>query len=780
MERITINMNQLWKFHRGDVINGSHRGLDDMAWRDVTLPHDWSVEEEFSTEHASGGGYLPGGIGWYRRTLDVPAHWQGRKVFITFDGVYNQAQVWVNSHNVGKRPFGYARFTFDITPYLEWGATDNVIVVRAHHEHTADSRWFTGSGIYRDVTLTVCDPVHVPEYGLFVTTPQVRDDAAIVQMQVDVANDTQMDQTVTVHTLLMDSEDIIAHTQEAITVSGESTKQITQQMYVDQPRRWSVDEPHLYTAICRLVRGDEIIDEVDTTMGIRSFHFDGDRGFFLNEQPMKLKGVCIHHDAGCLGAAVPPSVWRRRLQQLKDMGCNAIRMAHNPPAANLLDLCDQMGFLVMDEAFDEWEGYKNKWWQGHNVYPPKHYGYASDFPQWGQRDLQDMVKRDRNHPAIILWSIGNEIDYPNDPYCHPAFEEMTGNNDANKPAAERVYDRNKPHAQRLQSLARQLTRWVKDCDNTRPVTMALAFPELSNIIHVSDELDVVGYNYKEHLYADDHAQYPGRVIYGSENSSEAAQWLAVRDHDYICGQFIWTGIDYMGEAHGWPIRISPSGFLDLAGFDRPWYHYRKSLWTDAPMVYLATVTPEHPEGYMKRLMEQPTWAYDADEAIIVSCYTNCDQVELFINEVSQGVQTAAAFTDLYAQYTVNYQAGTLKAVGWKDGQSCECVLHTPGAGRILQTDILPTDDDVTAITFEMTDENGQRVCACDDRLAITIDGPGTLRGIENGDPRDVTSYAKSWRNLLRGRAIAYIRRDHADGDIQVHVQCGAIQQEHII
>jgi hypothetical protein len=293
---------------------------------------------------------------------------------------------------------------------------------------------------------------------------------------------------------------------------------------------------------------------------------------------MKFKGVCVHHDGGCLGAAMKKEVWRRRLELLKKSGCNAIRCSHNPHMPELYDLCDELGFMMMDEAFDEWENPKNKWSTGHNVYPPRHQGYYEDFPAWHEADLRTMVKRDRNHPSVIFYSIGNEIDYPNDPYCHPMFSEMTGNNDNNKPAAERQYDANKPNMERLSVLARELVAIVKDEDSSRPVTVAAAFPELSTRIGFIDEIDVVGYNYKEHLYAEDHKRFPEKTFLGSENGHSPEAWKIVEDNSYVCGQFIWTGIDYLGEAHGWPIRGSGAGFITTAGFAKDEFNERSKLW----------------------------------------------------------------------------------------------------------------------------------------------------------------------------------------------------------
>jgi len=556
----TTTINKGWKFNLGDEEYAWYKGYDDSDWRDVTLPHDWSIEQPFSEEHSSGTGYVCGGVGWYRLRFELPEGIEDQVVRVTFGGVYKNARVWCNTNYLGMRPFGYATFTHDISAFAQPG--ENVIAVRVEHTDLADSRWFTGSGIYRDVTLTVTDKVHFMPDGVFVSTVSADENEALLRIEWELSEESG-----------------VSFELGGVSVAGSGkTGSIT--MKIARPKLWSPDSPALYTLVCR-AGGDK--DLLEIPFGIRTFNFDADNGFTLNGVNMKLKGVCLHHDAGALGAAVPKCVWRRRLRKLKAAGCNAIRTAHNPPDTHLLDLCDEMGFLVMDEAFDEWEGFKNKWWQGHNVYPPKHFGYADAFPEWYERDLAGMVRRDRNHPSVILWSIGNEIDYPNDPYCHPLFETMTGNNDANKPAQERIYNPNKPNAQRLATIAQNLVTIVKQHDATRPVTSALAFPELSNLIGYAQVLDVVGYNYKEHLYPQDRIDYPAHIIYGSENGHGEEQWLAVKDHPDICGQFLWTGIDYLGEAHGWPIRLSPAGLLTTAGFEKPRYWQRKAMWTGEPI-----------------------------------------------------------------------------------------------------------------------------------------------------------------------------------------------------
>ena len=549
--RKNIRLSEGWRFHLGDAADAYYMGYDDRGWRQVTVPHDWAVEHPFDPCWASGTGYLPGGIGWYRGHFTLDAEDAARRVRITFEGVYKRARVWINSNYLGQHAYGYTSFSFDISEFVRPG--ENVIAVRVDHSEVADSRWYTGSGVDRPVTLTVTDPVCFREHGIFAVTEADDGEEAVIGIRYETEGADK------VRFSLRTPEGTAA---AEGTAEGESG---SLRLRVNAPRRWSPEDPFLYTLCGETEKNGVVTDRAEIPFGIRTGVFDADRGFFLNGENMKLKGVCVHHDAGCLGAAVPESVWRIRLEKLKDMGCNALRTAHNPPDPALLDLCDKLGFLVMDEAFDEWEGIKNKWWQGHNVYPPKHFGYAEDFPQWHAEDLRSMVERDRNHPCVILWSIGNEIDYPNDPYVTPLFKEVLGNNDANKPLAERLYDDRKPDAGRLAKVAAELTAQVHVLDDSRPVTSALSFPELSNRTGYADALDIAGYNYREQFYEEDHKAYPGRVILGSENSHDPAAWRAVTDHEYMAGQFLWTGVDFLGECPGWPKRISQAGALDLRG-----------------------------------------------------------------------------------------------------------------------------------------------------------------------------------------------------------------------
>ncbi len=588
MDSMTITLTEGWRFHKGNCDDAWFKGYDDSAWRKVLIPHDWAVECPFSKANSSGTGYLDGGTAWYRAHFRLPEGCAGRRVRVVFDGVYKNSQVWCNSYYLSKRPNGYTEFSYDITHAVRMDGAENVLSVKVTHEDLADSRWFTGSGIYRKVWLLIEDPVHPALHGIAFTTDSVSAESAQIQVRQEIQNDSSKDAAIRIRSVLYDpdtQEKVLTLEADCSVPAGGRTEAMLNGLLL-RPRLWSVDDPVLYelktwyetAGDSSVAAGDSSLVSVER-VGIRKIVFDADKGFFLNDVPMKLKGICVHHDAGPLGAAVTREVWQRRLEILKQAGCNAVRCSHNPHMPELYDLCDAMGFLMIDEAFDEWEAPKNKWWQGHNVYPPKHQGYYEDFPQWHDADLRAMVRRDRNHPSVILWSIGNEIDYPNDMYCHPMFNEMTGNNDANKPAAERVYNPDKPNMERIVTIARELAQTVREEDPSRPVTLAAAFPELSSRIGFLDAIDVIGYNYKEHLYAEDHLRFPGKALLGTENGKHPEAWEVVRANDYVCGQFLWTGIDFLGEAHGWPIYGSQAGLMKTNGFPKDIFYERAALWS---------------------------------------------------------------------------------------------------------------------------------------------------------------------------------------------------------
>jgi hypothetical protein len=747
--RTILPFNLDWRFHLGETETASYKGYDDSAWDAVTLPHDWAVTQPFDENCSSGTGYLPGGVGWYRKRFEMP-ELNGRHVFITFGGVYKHARVWVNSNYLGMRAYGYSTFTHDVTEFVQSG--QNVICVRCEHNDLADSRWFTGNGIYRDVTLVITSPAHFVMDGVFVSTVSLAKEEAVLSVSAEVTEGGAAS-----FSLLNDQ--------------GRTVAQGDSRLIVKNPRLWSPETPYLYTLVGTVKKDGEACDEIMIPVGIRTFRFDPKDGFFLNDVNMKLLGVCIHHDAGVLGAAVPKTVCARRLYKLKQAGVNAIRFSHNPPSPDLLDLCDEMGFLAIDEAFDEWEGCKNKWWHGHNVYPPKLYGYSDDYPQWHEQDLAGMVKRDRNHPSIILWSIGNEIDYPNDPYVHPLFALVTGNNDANKPEQERIYDPNKPNAQRLVTIARELAAIVKRHDDTRPVTSALALPELSNLTGYAQALDVVGYNYKEPLYEGDHAKYPNHVLLGTENSHDPEAWLAVKHHDYISGQFLWTGVDFLGEAHGWPIRISQAGLLDTAGFEKPRFAYRKALWTKKLCAGVAV-------GKANELWRSSfVWTGTIGETVPVLVFTNGEHAVLTLN--GKEIGSAKVDESCTASFDVPYAPGTLSVTCTRGTETASASITTPGDAvkieAVPDVSTLPADGQaVCQVEVALRDGIGNLAATGDRMITCHVLGGAQFLGMENGSPTDLTSYASFTRPTYQGHAIVYVRAGRTPGKAELHLSAPEI------
>ncbi len=744
-----ININKNWKFHYGDTTDADYMGYNDDAWQNVTLPHDWSVGFPFDKSNASGTGYLPGGTAWYRKLFNLPDDINGKRVRLNFDGVYKHSRVWINSHHIGGRASGYSPFSFDISEFIRPG--ENVVSVRVEHEQIADSRWFTGSGIYRDVTLEITEMNCFRQNGIFVTTKEINSDSDAVI-------------TVEYSTIDCDEAEFIIETKDGTYITAAEGKSSgTSVLSVKNASLWSPDSPYLYILRCHAFKDGRLTDTVKIPFGIRTIHFDADKGFFLNGTSMKLKGVCIHHDAGALGAAVPREVWERRLKKFKESGCNALRTAHNPPCAHLLDLCDEMGLLVMDEAFDEWEGTKNKWWQGHNVYPPKKYGYAEDFPLWHKADLEAMILRDRNHPCVILWSIGNEIDYPNDPYVTPLFDEVLGNNDNGKPKNERMYDDKKPDASRLTTIAKELVEIVHNIDISRPVLSALSFPELSTRTGFADVLDVSGYNYRERFYEEDHKRFPDRVIFGSENGHGIDEWNAVRDNEYICGQFLWTGIDFLGECVGWPVRISQAGMLDICGYEKPLFFRRKAMWSDEPFVKIAVSEGESD----KTNVWTDKFIYSADEGakIQVSCYTNMPECELFLNDVSLGKKKCENYK---ATWEIPFKTGTLNAKVDGAEDSLTTSEKAEKIELIADSTEFSEENNIIQIGIELKDKNNNPASTDDKIIYYQVLGDAEIIGIENGNPADLTAYREKYRKTFRGKSIVYIRTENTHEKISLY------------
>ena len=537
--------NENWLFSLSDDSLSTSVSYDDSKWRKLDLPHDWSVEGQLSPSLASCTGYLPGGIGWYRKHFQITD--KAARHYIYFEGAYNRSEVYLNGHLLGKRPNGYISFMYDMTPYLKEG--DNVLAVRIDHSRYADSRWYTGSGIYRDVWMISAPDIHFAQWGIGWHATSLTDKQAVVAVDMEVEKHVKAAGALEVSAALYDAEGtLVAQGRKKVADKAEGIAKERVSLKVKKPHRWNLDAPYLYTLKTELLCDGKRIDGSSTNVGLRTLKFDANKGFALNGKWMKVKGVCLHHDAGVLGAVVPPEVWERRLRNLKEIGVNAIRMSHNPQAPVLYDLCDRMGFLVMDEASDEWEFPKRKWIKGWNVGEPSYDGTFDFFEEWIERDVTDMVRRDRNHPCIFLWSIGNEVDYPNDPYSHPVLDGTT----INQPMFG-GYKPDAPDAMRIGKIAKRLAACVRVVDTSRPVTGALAGVVMSNQTEYPQAVDVVGYNYTENRYDEDHATYPDRVIYGSETGVGIEAWHAVRDKEFIFGQFLWTGTDYLGnQADGLP------------------------------------------------------------------------------------------------------------------------------------------------------------------------------------------------------------------------------------
>ncbi|KAA6329721.1 Beta-galactosidase BoGH2A, partial [termite gut metagenome] len=554
-------INDEWRFILKDVDGAQSPNYNDTRWQNVDLPHDWSIKGSLSPTLASATGYLRGGIGWYRKTINIPKEKQGEKIYLYFEGVYNRSEVFINEQSLGKRPSGYASFAFDATPWIEYGK-DNLIAVRVDHSKSADSRWYTGSGIYRNVWLVYAKPVHIAQWGVYAYPKTVTKKNAVISVDVEIENGSITGSSLTITNELLSQEGkVVAKETKKLSAPAGQNVQTNMELKVSNPQLWSIETPNLYQLKTTVLQGNKVIDETTTATGIRFYTFDPNTGFALNGQALKMKGVCLHHDAGVLGASVPKEVWKRRLLILKELGCNAIRCSHNPHSPELYELCDELGLLVIDEAFDEWEFPKRKWLEGWNRGTPGFEGIVDFFEAWGERDLADMVRRDRNHVSIFSWSIGNEIDYPNDPYSHPILNG-TGKDGFTQPIFG-GYQKNAPDAMRLGTIAKKLASVVRQYDKSRPVTAALAGVAMSNETEYPDALDLAGYNYTESFYLPDHKKYPNRVIYGSENGHSFDAWKAVTENPYIFGQFLWTGIDFLGEAGSWPSRGSSVGLLDL-------------------------------------------------------------------------------------------------------------------------------------------------------------------------------------------------------------------------
>ena len=781
-QRLLIDLN--WKFIKSDVKGAEEPKFNDSDWRTLNLPHDWSIEGEFREDAISKGpgGYLPTGIGWYRKHISLSSNGKDQQYWIEFDGVYMNSDVWINGQHLGKHPYGYTSFYYDLTPYIKKG--ENIIAVKVDNSVQPNSRWYSGSGIYRHVWLSISGPVHIAQWGAYITTPEINSSSAKVLVRTSIENHLKMAKNIILKSVVLnESGKEMAFLETPVSVSTGSSD-VEQTISIPSPVLWSIDTPVLYTLKSSILEGTKLSDDLVSTFGIRKIEYDKDRGFLLNGKHLKMNGVCLHHDAGCLGSAVPEQAWARRLQLLKEMGCNAIRTSHNPPAPEFLDLCDKMGFLVMDEIFDEWIEKKGQVGFSYHLY----------FEEWWKTDLLSMIHRDRNHPSVVIWSAGNEVP----------DQVVENGNDVMRKLAETFHKE----------------------DPTRPVTQAndrIAAGDGPAKLPFLELQDIVGYNYvdrwnerRELYYSVDRHDHPDWKMIGTENVSvgglrgqysiatdvsdkrpgrsrdyrlamiEAEQlWKFTSVHDYVIGDFMWTGIDYLGEA-GWPSKSSSSGVIDLCGFPKDGYYFYQSQWTQKPMVHLF-----------------PHWNWTGHEGQVISviAYTNCDTVELFLNGKSFGSKSyvfpqqghskswngyvhpyiAPSTSDLHLSWDVPYEPGILKIVGKKDGEIITEEVRTtskPSSIRLSADRIEINADarDIANVKAEIIDENGLVVPDASNLIEFKVEGEGVLVGTDNGNPRDRTNMKSKQRNTFNGMALAVIQSTGKTGSIKITAASSGLKE----
>ncbi|HEY2975558.1 MAG TPA: beta-galactosidase GalB, partial [Pyrinomonadaceae bacterium] len=754
----TVNFDKGWRFHLGDVAEGQQPNFDDSKWRILDLPHDWSIEGEFAEKNPAtpSGGALPGGIGWYRKSFHLPASARDKSVFIEFDGVYRNSEVWINGHYLGQRPYGYSAFEYELSPYLEHESA-NVIAVRVDNSQQPNSRWYSGSGVYRNVWMTTVGQVFVKHWGTYVTTPRVTADAAEVALTTTIQNRLSTEQQVTLNTIIYNSlgKQVASNTGDlSIDSNGDGT--LNQKLTVKYPVLWTLENPSRYKAVSEIVVRGHVIDRYETQFGIRTFFFDREKGFFLNGKPVKIRGVCNHHDLGALGAAINTRALERQLEILKAMGVNGIRTSHNPPAPELLELADRMGFIVMDEAFDVWKKRKAR------------FDYHLDWDEWHQRDLEDMVLRDRNHPSVFIWSIGNEIKEQSEPEGA--------------------------------DIARELAAIVRHLDPTRPIISAMDRPDSKNNILSSGALDLIGYNYHQQEFPDFLAKYPGQKFIATETTSaletrgsyempsdvikrwpvrgdeskemntdyscpaydntstpwgstHEETWKIVKKYDFLSGLFIWTGFDYLGEPtpYHWPARSSYFGIVDLAGFPKDSYYMYQSEWTNKPVLHIL-----------------PHWNWAKGQMVDVWAYTNAEEVELFLNGKSLGVKRKVG-DDLHLMWRTTFEPGTLRAVARTDGRVV-LTQEVRTAGRAAKIILIPDrkiikagGNDLSFVTVKIVDENGTLVPYADNLVQFQLIGEGSIAGVDNGSQTSHEPFEASRRNAFNGMGLAILRSKEKRG-----------------
>lgn len=772
--RDRVNFDANWLFTLADSVQMAETNYDDSSWRTLDLPHDWAREGDFSAGNPSGagGGALPGGIGWYRKhfTLSQVAEANDRYT-IEFDGIYMNSTVYINGHKLGTRPYGYSSFEYDLTPYLN-KTGDNVVAVRVDNSDQPNSRWYSGCGIYRHVWLTSMNNIHISHWGTHVVT----DGKGNVTVSIDLADAAQSGAKPTFRHTIVDPSG-----KQVAAKSGTAT---TQKLRVQKPKLWSVETPNLYKVTTEILVNGKTVDKVTTTTGFRTFRFDAETGFWLNGKNFKLNGVCEHHDLGCLGAAFREDAMRRKLVRLREMGVNAVRCSHNPPAPELLDLCDEMGFIVMDESFDMWRRKKTQ------------NDYARFFDEWHERDLSDLVLRDRNHPCILMWSIGNEVleQWSSADADELTLEQANLILNAGHDASTLAYgDDLSPNS----LLTIHLADIIKKLDSTRPITAGCNEPSPNNHLFKSGAIDVIGFNYHHQWVKDVPKNFPGKPFIFSESvsalqtrgnywmpsdsiftapvewwlpytnptfqcsaydnmhaswsSTHEETWDVVKHNPFVGGQFIWTGFDYIGEPtpYGFPAHSSYFGMIDLAGFPKDVYYMYQSEWTDKDVLHLF-----------------PHWNWIDGQELDLWCYYNhADEVELFINGKSQGVRRKANYqekldqaTEYHVMWRVNFEPGEVKVVARKNGKPVrEQVIRTAGQPDHIKLTVDYKGNNTTFIAAEVVDKDGNLCPNAENQLHFSTTGTAEVIGVDNGNAASTERYVADTRKAFFGKCLVVLK-----------------------
>lgn len=758
------SFNNNWKFTLSDNPQFRDSAFSDASWRVLNLPHDWSIEGALDKSIGGSGGFFPIGIGWYRKTFTLPESMKGKQLILQFDGIYMNSEVWINGQFLGRHPYGFTTLQYDLTEFIKSGNGEiNTIAVRVDNSVKESTRWYTGSGIYRNVWLIATNFVHFNNYkGVFVTTPEVTTAKALVNVTYDFAsnfftseaiqkwkknvyaNQAEITKNLIIRSTIVDKNGTeIAKTQSEQKCSQfQASHLLNQQIEIIQPKLWSLNSPTIYYLKSEILCDGQVIDDQVTSFGIRKLEYLANKGMFVNGKMEKLKGVCVHQDVGSFGVAVPIPVWHQRLMKLKEIGCNAVRTSHHPFAPEFYDLCDSIGMYVMDEAFDEWtRGWPYNYTENNQGKAPN--GYHLYFDQWSETDLKAMLQRDRNHPSVVMYSIGNEIpDQKND---------------------------------KGYKIAQKLVAICHTEDNTRPVTSGCDQYMEATSNGFMDALDISGYNYidrhfKEKMYEPEHTKRPEKLCIGTETNRETKNFIAYRDNDYVIGGFIWVGIDYFGEADTYPQRGWTRGLMDIAGFEKPEFYLFKSFWSDKPTVHIAVERKE--KGKPKVELK---WNWNFTDSLTVNVYSNCDQVELFLNNKTLGKKVIDKNAYI-GTWPINFKSGTLTAIGYKANKKVtEDVLKTAGeAVRMIskptKTTFVADGNDISLIEITLVDKNGNYVYNAENEVFVNVTGNGSLAGLDTGDMFYSGIFKTNVRNAHNGKLLFAVRSSDIAGKILVEMK----------